>query len=108
MKDHVVFDDGAIVELRDLSKWTSFATITLSPHYVRLCEFIATTYYSYPLGSDEYKTLVNLLFLKSYKVRAVAAVIMISRIRVITSIHFDFMGPEFSAFFNYPVTFATP
>jgi hypothetical protein len=50
--------------------------------------------------------LVNLLYSRSQKLRAVAAVIALSRTRTVRSVHLEFMGEEFAGYFDYPVHFS--
>lgn len=93
--------DGTTLEITELfKKRSSLKSIILSKTFLQLCEFVAAEYYSLNVNSPQYKTMVNLLFLKSNRLRTLACVIEFEHTAAVESIDFDCDLSGFAHFFK--------
>ena len=88
--DYIKLADGTFIGIKDLKQKVSLKSIILDKVFFELCEFVAENYFSYEVGSSHYKTLVNLLFLKSNKLRTLASIIEFNRYNPISAVDFEF------------------
>lgn len=70
-KNYVKFINGDILHISDFNKIYPMSMIENSILKIEICEFLATNYYGLVKKSLEWKILVNILSLKSHKIRII-------------------------------------
>ncbi len=99
-RNTIKLSDGNIIEINELGKNSSLKTVILQKSFLDLCEFAAFKYYTFNKDSEGYKTLINLLFLKSNKLRTLGSIIEFNKFNEIEKINFDIDLTDFSHFFT--------
>ena len=100
MNNYIRLTDGGVILIAEVEKQSSIKSLILNDFFIELCEIVAKYYYTFPEGSEEYKTLVNLLFLKSNKLRTIAAIIEFERKNKVEFIDYEINLSIFSIFFS--------
>ena len=100
MSNYIKKANGIKLGFEEVEKSSSIKSLILLDNFIPLCEKVAELYFSFSKGSGMYKTLINMLFLKSNRLRAIAAVIEYSKHAEITEVVYETDLSPFRSFFT--------
>lgn len=103
IKNYIQFENNEIVLVKDLSKIFPTSMLENITLRIDICEFIVNKYYKLTPYSLKWKVLVNILALRSNKIKIITMLLLISKNRKIKVIDIDFIDNNFQEFFEYDI-----